>query len=57
MELNEKLVLYLVLAAVVSTVVSHFVKRELDKRYPNPNPQPQSLKRGPVWDSRSQVWK
>lgn len=50
MELNEKLVLYLVLAAVVSTVVGHFVKRELDARYPHP--QPQSLSRDQVYFNR-----
>gem|GEM_PF-6046817 len=34
MNITKETIIYLILAAILTTVVGHFVKRELQKRYP-----------------------
>lgn len=34
MTITEKTVFYLIVAAIITTVMSHFLKRELERRYP-----------------------
>lgn len=38
MNITKQMIFYLVLAALVSAVVSHFTKRELEKRFPVKEP-------------------